>query len=166
MSGAHPEAIPAYIGLGSNLGEPRQQIENALELLGRIPDSRLVARSSLYTSAPFGPVEQPDFVNAAALVHTTLGAWSLLGHLQKIERVQGRIAGIRWGPRLLDLDLLVYGDHRIDEPSLTVPHTGIAERNFVLLPLREIAPELVIPGLGQIGDIEVNELVPRISRIE
>jgi len=166
MSDAHREATPAYIGLGSNLGEPRTQIERAFELLDAMPDTRLAARSSLYRSAPFGPVEQPDFVNAVALVLTTLGAWTLLGHLQKIERAQGRIADIRWGPRVLDLDLLVYGDRKIEEPSLTVPHTGIAKRNFVLLPLREIAPELVIPGLGHIGEIAVREHEPRISRIE
>jgi 2-amino-4-hydroxy-6-hydroxymethyldihydropteridine diphosphokinase len=159
------EELPAYIGLGSNLEGPSSQIERALELLDAVPDTRLVARSSRYLSAAYGPEEQPDFVNAVALVLTTLGPWTLLGHLQKIERMQGRIAGVRWGPRTLDLDLLVYGDRKIDEPSLTVPHAGIAERNFVLLPLREIAPELVIPGLGQIGDIAVSECEPRISRI-
>lgn len=159
-------AISAYIGLGSNLNDPSRQIERAFGLLDALPDTRLVMQSSLYRSAPFGPVEQPDYVNAVALLITTLGAWTLLGRLQKIERQQGRKAGVRWGPRVLDLDLLLYGDRRIDEPSLTVPHAGIAERNFVLWPLREIAPELVIPGLGHVAELAINRCEPHISRID
>jgi 2-amino-4-hydroxy-6-hydroxymethyldihydropteridine diphosphokinase len=157
---------PAYIGIGSNLNDPSRQIRSALELLDAIPGSRLVSRSSLYHSAPFGPVEQPDFVNAVARLHTSLGARALLGHLQRIEQLQGREPGVRWGPRVLDLDLLVFGDQQIAEPNLTVPHAGIAERNFVLLPLREVAPELVIPGLGCVSTIAVNEFEPQISRVE
>ena len=136
-------------------------------MLGELPKSRLVARSSLYRSAPFGGVEQPDFVNAVAALETQLDARSLLEQLQHIEQSRGRErGGQRWGPRVIDLDLLVYDDVVIDEPELTVPHPGIAERNFVLLPLREIAPELEIPGLGRVDRIAVNEEEPRISRIE
>ena len=128
----------AYIGLGSNLDDPEAQIERAIRRLGSIPQSRVAARSSLYRSAPFGPVEQPDFINAVAALST----------------------------RLIDLDLLVYGTDTINEDGLTVPHPGIGERNFVLLPLREIAPDLVVPGLGRLAGIAVNENEPRISRVD
>jgi len=157
---------PAYVGLGSNLEDPVRQITLAFELLNGIDDTQLVAWSSLYESAPFGPVEQPSFVNAVALLDTNLGSRTLLRILQAIEDSQGRKREIRWGPRILDLDLLVHGDREIHEPNLTLPHPGIAERNFVLLPLREIAPDLVIPGLGRVADIAVNENEPLISRIQ
>jgi len=165
MNGEQREARPAYIGLGSNLDDPSAQIRRAFELLVTIPGTQVTSRSSLYVSAPFGSVEQPDFINAVAEVLTFLDAPALLLQLQEIEQSQGRIRGRRWGPRVLDLDLLVYGDEEIDSPQLTVPHPGIAERNFVLLPLREIAPELEIPRLGRIFDIAINESEPRISRI-
>ena len=157
---------PAYIGLGSNLDKPAQQIEAALEFVAEIPDTRLVATSSLYRSAPFGGIEQPDFVNAAASLVTKLGPQELLTRLQDIENRQGRERDeTRWGPRVLDLDLLVYSDQRIDGPVLTIPHPGIGERNFVLLPLGEIAPDLVIPGLGRVAGIPVHMDEPSISRI-
>ncbi len=157
---------PAYVGLGSNLDNPAQQLEAAFELLDEIPRSRLVARSSLYRSAPFGGVEQPDFINAAAALLTMLTARELLQKLQGIERKRGRErGGVRWGPRVLDLDLLVFSNARMDEPGLEVPHPGIAERNFVLLPLCELAPDLVVPGLGRVQNISVNEQDPRIARI-
>ena len=136
-------------------------------MLGELPDSRLVARSSLYRTAPFGGTEQPDFVNAVAALETQLDARALLEQLQHIEHRRGRERdGERWGARIIDLDLLVYDDEVIDEPDLIVPHPGIAERNFVLLPLREIAPELEIPGLGRLDNIAVNEKEPWISRID
>jgi 2-amino-4-hydroxy-6-hydroxymethyldihydropteridine diphosphokinase len=157
----------AYIGLGSNLDNPAGQIEQAFELIEKLPETRVIARSSLYRSAPFGPVEQPDFINAVVSVMTSLAATTLLEHLQEIERSQGRIRGnVRWGPRVLDLDLLVYGDAVIEKPELMVPHPGIAARNFVLLPLREIAPDLVVPNLGRVGDAEINKSEPQISRID
>jgi len=165
MNAGRDDSRPAYIGVGSNLDDPCGQIARAFDLLDTIPRTRLVVRSSLYQSAPFGPVEQPDFVNAVAKMLTSLDALTLLQHLQEIEQSQGRKASVRWGPRVLDLDLLVLGDEVIDEPQLAVPHPGIAERNFVLLPLREIAPDLVVPGLGRIIDIAVSESEPRISRI-
>ncbi len=167
MSPAGRQWRPTYIGIGSNLNSPVEQVETAFGLLGELPQSRLVARSSLYRSAPFGGIEQPDFVNAVAALETQLDARSLLGQLQHIEQSRGREhGGERWGPRIIDLDLLVYDDVVIDEPDLTVPHPGIAERNFVLLPLREIAPGLEIPGLGRVDSIAVNEEEPRISHIE
>ncbi|MGB5720981.1 MAG: 2-amino-4-hydroxy-6-hydroxymethyldihydropteridine diphosphokinase [Woeseiaceae bacterium] len=158
--------LPAYVGLGSNLQGPAGQLENAFEMLAALPQTRLIARSSLYRSAPFGGVEQPDFVNAAAALLTRLTAKQLLAELQQIEARRGRERGdIRWGPRVLDLDLLVYGNEIIQDTDLVVPHPGIAERNFVLLPLWEVAPGLVIAGLGRIDRIPVNLAEPKISRI-
>lgn len=163
MAGTH--WYPAYVGLGSNLQGPARQLENTFELLDAIPDTRLVLRSSLYRSAPYGGIEQPDFVNGVAALLTQLSAMELLLELQGIESRRGRERGVRWGPRVLDLDLLVYSNQKIDEPSLFVPHPGIPERNFVLLPLLEIAPELNVPGLGRIADIDINLSEPSISRI-
>ena len=161
-----PHWYPAYVGLGSNLNMPAQQLETALELLDDIPRTRLVAASSLYRSAPFGGIEQPDFVNAAAALLTQLGPPELLAELKGIEVRQGRESDDqRWGPRVLDLDLLVHAAAVIDEPGITIPHPGIGERNFVLLPLLEIAPDLDIPGLGRVVAIPVNRDEPSISRI-
>ena len=157
---------PAYIGLGSNLNHPARQIEAAFDALAQLPSSKLELRSGLYRSAPFGGVEQADFVNAAAALLTRLSAEELLAELKAIERVRGRDPGeVRWGPRVLDLDLLVYGRQKIDIPELTVPHPGIAERNFVLLPLNDLAPDLEIPGLGRVANLPVNTQEPRIERI-
>ena len=158
--------VSAFIGIGSNLGYPSRQVEAAIDRLSELRGSRLLARSSLYRSTPFGGVEQPDFINAAVHLETTLSPHDLLDGLQHVERAHGRERdGQRWGPRVLDLDLLVYGDSRISEPGLKVPHPGIAERNFVLLPLSEIAPDLDIPGLGPLSSIEVNYREPQIERI-
>jgi len=158
--------IPAYVGLGSNLHGPARQLEIAFELLGEIRATRLIRRSLLYRSVPFGGVEQPDFVNAAASLLTQLTAQELLLELQRIETERGRDRGeVRWGPRVLDLDLLVYSNQTIDEPGLSVPHPGIGERNFVLLPLGEIAPEVSIPGLGRLSKLDAESIEPKISRI-
>jgi 2-amino-4-hydroxy-6-hydroxymethyldihydropteridine diphosphokinase len=154
------------IGLGSNLDHPARQIETAFGMLEALEETRLVARSSLYRSAPLGGIEQPDFVNAAALLTTALEPRELLEALQAIERARGRERDdTHWGPRVLDLDLLAYNGISIDEPGLSVPHPGIAARNFVLLPLREIAPDFHIPGLGRVRDLPVNDREPRISKI-
>lgn len=158
--------FPAYVGVGSNLLMPARQVDEAFDLLAAIPGSRLVSASSLYRSAPFGGIEQPDFVNAAAALLTTLDPRALLAALHDIETRQGRDRdGLRWGPRVLDLDLLVYAGRVIDEPGLRLPHPGIADRNFVLLPLGDIAPDLVIPGLGRVADLAVIRDEPSISRI-
>lgn len=167
MAGAqYKRWIPAYVGLGSNLQEPAGQLETAFDLLATIPDTRLIAKSPLYRSAPFGGIEQPDFVNAAGSMLTQLTARRLLDELQAIERRRGRDhGGARWGPRVLDLDLLVYGDERIEEPGLLIPHPGIADRNFVLLPLIDVAPGLIVPGLGPLARIPIDRKEPMISRI-
>jgi len=167
VSAALTDWYPAYVGLGSNLGKPRRHLESALDRLAALENTRLVRCSSYYRSAPFGGVEQPDFVNAVAALLTQIGPAELLGALLAIEQLHGRTRdGVRWGPRTLDLDLLAHGSSHIDEPGLTLPHPGIAERNFVLLPLQEIAPELELPGLGRVASLPVDWEHPRISRIE
>ena len=158
--------FPAYVGLGSNLNGPVRQLENTFQQLSDIPATRLIRRSALFRSAPFGGVEQPDFVNAVAALLTRLTAQKLLRELQRIEDERGRDHdAVRWGPRILDLDLLVFSDQSINDVDLTVPHPGIGDRNFVLLPLAEVAPGLNIPGLGQIGKIDVSSDEPAISRL-
>ena len=146
---------PAYIGIGSNLADPRSQVLGALDALASISSLRLVLRSALYGSRPLGPADQPDFVNAVAGVLTRLEPRALLRELQGIERSAGRATKReRWGPRILDLDLLVYGSLRSKDPELLLPHPGIVERNFVLYPLAEIAPELEVPGIGRVIDLK------------
>ncbi len=157
----------AYIGIGSNLDDPAVQLRRAVWHLERLPRSDVIEQSSSYRSEPFGPVEQPDFVNAVVTLETDLEGDELLRLLQGIEAAMGRVRdGERWGPRVIDLDLLVLGDLQIDTADLQVPHPGIAERNFVLLPLREVAPDLTVPGLGPVTGIAVDEGTPRIERIE
>jgi len=146
--------VPAYVALGSNLDDPVAQVARAMDALGELPDTRRVLRSSLYRSRPFGPVEQPDFVNAVAGLLTALEPARLLQCLQATEARLGRERPVvRWGPRRIDLDLLVHGGTRIAQPDLTVPHPGIAERAFVLVPLAEIAPDLLVPGAGSVRDL-------------
>lgn len=144
----------AYIGLGSNLNHPRAQLERALEALAGLPDSELVGCSPFYRSAPMGPPGQPDYLNAVAALDTRLEPEALLDALQAIEQVQGRVRLERWGPRTLDLDILLYGKRRIDSARLTVPHSGIAERAFVLYPLADLAPQLTIPALGSMAELK------------
>jgi 2-amino-4-hydroxy-6-hydroxymethyldihydropteridine diphosphokinase len=149
-----PMWMPAYVALGSNLDEPRQQVETGFEHLARLPRTRLVARSALYRSTPMGPQQQADFVNAVAGLLTMLSPQQLLVELKQLEKALGREQPIvRWGPRRIDFDLLVFADERINETHLVIPHPGIPERNFVLYPLSDIAPELVIPGLGLARDL-------------
>lgn len=146
--------IIAYIGLGSNLNDPERQVRRAFKALAALPRSTLRKHSSLYHSRPMGPEDQPDYINAVAELETSWSAPALLSLLQDIENRQGRVRGpVRWGPRTLDLDLLIYGQERIEEADLTVPHPGIAHRAFVLYPLSEIAPDLTVPGLGALQDL-------------
>jgi 2-amino-4-hydroxy-6-hydroxymethyldihydropteridine diphosphokinase len=147
--------LPAYVALGSNLDDPVRQVERAFDALATaIPDTRLVSRSGLYRTPPMGPVEQPDFVNAAAGLLTRLDAPTLLRELKALETRLGRAAPVvRWGPRLIDLDLLVHGSTQIAEETITVPHPGLAERAFVLVPLADIAPSLVVPGQGRVTEL-------------
>jgi 2-amino-4-hydroxy-6-hydroxymethyldihydropteridine diphosphokinase len=144
--------IVATIGLGANLNDPAAQVEYALAELDRLPGTRLIARSSLYASAPVGYVDQPDFINAVAQVDTTLAPRALLAALLDIEHRHGRERSFRNAPRTLDLDLLLYGDAHFHEEGLTLPHPRMHERGFVLLPLLEIAPDTVIPGRGRAAD--------------
>ena len=146
--------VTAYIGLGSNLDDPLAQLRRALRQLSAQTDLELIGVSRLYRSAPLGPADQPDYINAVAALRTALAPEALLDRLQAIEAAQLRSrAGLRWGPRTLDLDILLYGDRRIDTPRLQVPHPGIATRSFVLYPLADLAAELEIPGVGRLPDL-------------
>ena len=141
--------IKVFLGLGSNLNNPVHQVKQAITRLSGLVDSSVVLQSSLYRSTPLGPPDQDDYVNAVIQLETTLNPDQLLMHTQAIENDQGRRRnGERWGPRTLDIDLLLYGNLQIVSNALTVPHYGIADRAFVLYPLAEIAPDLSIPGLG------------------
>lgn len=149
-----PSETIAYLGLGSNLDSPIDQVNKARVSICGISGVNELVFSSLYVSAPMGPQNQPDYVNAVMAVTTTLSAVDLLKELQAIERSQGRIRGDqRWCARTLDLDLLLYGDTEIDLPELTVPHPGMTERPFVLYPLHECAAEIYIPGKGKVSDL-------------
>jgi 2-amino-4-hydroxy-6-hydroxymethyldihydropteridine diphosphokinase len=142
----------AYVGLGSNLQDPRRQVERAFEELDALPHTRLVKRSSLYRSAPIGHAEQPEFVNAVAQLETALPAERLLMELQEIEQRHGRERSFANAPRTLDLDILVYGNLRTAGERLTLPHPRMHERAFVLKPLYEVAPHASIPGVGTVKD--------------
>lgn len=157
---------PAYVGVGSNLDEPRAQVLSACERLRQLPGCRAVLASGLYQSRPFGPIAQPDFVNAVAGLLTQLNAARLLEELRAIERAMGRPAQHpRWGPRVIDLDLLCFGRERRTEPTLTLPHPGIVERNFVLYPLAEIAPDLDLPGLGRVAELKERVTAEGLTRL-
>ena len=135
-----------YIGLGSNLATPIEQLRSALAALAALPQTDLIAQSSFYSSDPLGPADQPRYVNAVAELDTELSPLALLDALQTIELEQGRTRKAeRWGPRTLDLDILLFGERLLDEPRLTVPHYHMHARAFVLYPLAEIAPDLKLP---------------------
>ena len=148
----------AYIALGSNLKEPRRQLQSAFAALARLPDTQLTAQSSLYRSAPVGYVNQPDFVNAVAAIRTALAPRTLLDALLAIEREHGRVREFPNAPRTLDLDIVLYGERVIDEPGLSLPHPRMHERAFVVVPLAEIAPDAIVPGHGR-----VRELLPGVD---
>ena len=152
---AGPDARPVHacIGLGANLGDPAAALREAFEALARLPATRLLAASRLYRTPAWGRTDQPDYVNAAALLETALDPQALLAALLDIERRAGRVRdGDRWGPRTLDLDLLLYDDRVIDLPGLRVPHPHLHERAFALVPLAEIAAAEPFPGHGCVGD--------------
>jgi 2-amino-4-hydroxy-6-hydroxymethyldihydropteridine diphosphokinase len=140
------------VGIGSNLNDPAAQVRAACDRLAGLPRTRLMAVSDLYRNPPMGPQDQPDYVNAAAGLLTRLAPEALLETLQALEKQQGRVRARndRWGPRVIDLDLLVYGSKVLSLPGLNLPHPGISERNFVLFPLCDIAPTLVVPGQGTV----------------
>lgn len=145
---------PAFIGLGSNLGDPTARLRAALDAIAALEGVTALVVSPFYRTAPFGPVAQPDFVNAAAGVLTTLDPETLHAALKDLElRLGRRPPRERWGPREIDLDLLVHGAARRDTPTLSLPHPGIPQRDFVLYPLRDIAPDLLVPGLGRVREL-------------
>jgi 2-amino-4-hydroxy-6-hydroxymethyldihydropteridine diphosphokinase len=146
--------IPAYVGIGSNLQQPIEQVRRALEALAALPQTRLESRSALYGSVPFGPPEQPSYVNAVAALLTRLAVRPLFDALRELEvRLGKQPPPQRWGPRVIDLDLLMYGSLRIQEPDLTLPHPGIVQRNWVLYPLCDVASEVSVPGCGRVGTL-------------
>jgi 2-amino-4-hydroxy-6-hydroxymethyldihydropteridine diphosphokinase len=155
------------VGLGSNLADPVAQVRRALEELADIPETRVTARSPLYRSAPLGSQDQPDYINAVAALDTRLAPLELLASLRDIERIHGRVRdGTRWGPRSLDLDLLLYGDVAMDTPELSLPHPGLPERAFVLYPLFDIAPQLAVPGKGTVRELRDRLGSTDIARLE
>jgi 2-amino-4-hydroxy-6-hydroxymethyldihydropteridine diphosphokinase len=144
----HRSPVTAFVGLGSNLGDPAAQIRSAIRALAALPETRLVRRSSLYRNPPAGYLDQPEFINAVARIETRLAPRDLLEELLAIERAHGRVRDFPNGPRTLDLDILLYGERTVREPGLTIPHPRMLERAFVLLPLAEIAPETGGAGSG------------------
>jgi 2-amino-4-hydroxy-6-hydroxymethyldihydropteridine diphosphokinase len=142
---------PAYVAIGSNLNDPEARVLEALERLEALPTVTALRRSRLYESRPMGPQDQPHFVNAAAGLLTLQPARGLLASLLGIEAAMGRNRGERWGPRIIDLDLIWMPGDTIDEPGLTLPHPGVSTRNFVLYPLADVAPTLAIPGHGTVS---------------
>jgi len=157
---------PAYVGVGSNLADPRAQVLKACERLAELPGTRLELRSPLYKSRPFGPVAQPDFVNGVVGLLTELEPLALLAALGSLETALGRPPSHeRWGPRVIDLDLLSYAHERRSGPELTLPHPGIPERNFVLYPLADIAPDLDLPGLGRVAELAGRVSAEGLSRL-
>lgn len=156
----------AFIGLGSNLAEPRAQILKAFAELGRLPQTRLLAHSSLYRSAPVGYAEQPDFINAVAEIETGLDPHQLLAALLDMEHRHGRVREFRNAPRILDLDILLYDDLACHEHGLTLPHPRMHERAFVLQPLHEIAPRCIIGDRGGVGECLEKCAGQRVERLE
>jgi 2-amino-4-hydroxy-6-hydroxymethyldihydropteridine diphosphokinase len=156
----------AYIALGSNLSDPQRQVEEGVEELAMLRDTRLAAVSSLYRTAPVGFADQPDFINAVALIETELTPHALLEELLGIERRFARVRGVKNGPRTLDLDILLYGDESYADDTLTIPHPRMHERAFVLVPLAEIAPDAVVPGVGPVRELAARVDLGGISRIE
>ncbi len=157
----------AVIGLGSNLHKPLEQVQQAVTELAALAESELVEVSSLYRSAPMGPADQPDYINAVAVLQTSLAPHALLDALQAIEQRHGRLRNVqRWGPRSLDLDILLYGNEQINDTRLQVPHPGIQQRAFVLYPLYEILPDCEIPGLGRLSRLISDCPADGIDRLE
>jgi 2-amino-4-hydroxy-6-hydroxymethyldihydropteridine diphosphokinase len=143
-----------YIGLGANLDNPKEQLERAFEALSELTDCQLEQTSSFYQSIPMGPQDQDDYINAVAKLTTSLSSHALLDCSQRIELEQGRVRkSERWGPRTLDLDLLLYNNDMINTDRLVVPHYGMKQRNFVLFPLYEISPRLILPDGTELSEL-------------
>ncbi len=167
-SPARLRLVPAYVGIGSNLEDPALQVANAIRALAEIEGTYSHCASSLFVSQPLGEIPQPDYVNAVCGLLTALDATALLRALHELERSAGRdrTADVRWGPRVLDLDLLVMGRETIDRTDLVLPHPGISSRNFVLLPLAEIAPWIDVPGQGKVAQLIAGIDRKTIRRLE
>jgi 2-amino-4-hydroxy-6-hydroxymethyldihydropteridine diphosphokinase len=161
-----PRPQIAHVGLGSNLEDPTRQVRQGFVELGQLPGTRVLAQSSLYRTAPVGRTDQPDFINAVAVLDTELVPSDLLRHLLALEARHGRVRAERNGPRTLDLDLLLLGDQVIHSPGLEVPHPRMHERAFVLLPLSEVSPQAIIPGCGPVAQLLLQVPDQRVSRIE
>lgn len=158
MIGVVKQTHTACIALGANIGKPALQIAAGFAALAQLPGTNLVARSSLYSSAPVGYANQPDFINAVAMIETALAPQELLAALLAIEREHGRVREFPNAPRTLDLDIVLYGDSVVHESGLTIPHARMLERAFVMVPLAEVAPDAMVPGHGR-----VSELVARVD---
>ncbi|MCP3663323.1 MAG: 2-amino-4-hydroxy-6-hydroxymethyldihydropteridine diphosphokinase [Gammaproteobacteria bacterium] len=148
--------VTVYVALGSNLSDPEFQVRSAANELNEVDGIEVLALSNLYLTPPMGPEGQADYVNGVAALRTTLDPHSLLDALQTIEQFHHRRREVRWGPRTLDLDILLYGNQNIDTPDLVIPHPGIPLRAFVLYPLYEMNPYLQLPGLGKISSLIAN----------
>jgi 2-amino-4-hydroxy-6-hydroxymethyldihydropteridine diphosphokinase len=163
--------IRAFVGLGSNLNDPLKQLQCAVKTLAQLPHCQVIAASSVYRSAPMGPGDQPDYYNAVLALETGLTAFELLDAMQEIETAQGRIRNAHWGPRTIDLDLLLFGDLQIDTQRLTVPHPEMHKRDFVLNPLEEICGgSMVLPNGLELDTLRVactsNNLVKTDLRLQ
>ncbi|OOF42496.1 2-amino-4-hydroxy-6-hydroxymethyldihydropteridine diphosphokinase [Rodentibacter rarus] len=145
--------ITAYIALGSNLNTPIEQLNNALKAIENLPQTQLLSVSAFYQSKPLGPQDQPDYVNAVAKIETVLAPLSLLDELQRIENDQGRVRLRRWGERTLDLDILLYGNDIIQHERLTIPHYDMHNRAFVIVPLMDISPDLILPNGKHLAEL-------------
>ena len=166
VSGVRASWRPAYVAVGSNLNQPRERVAEACGRIQSLAATRLEMHSRMYLSRPMGPKDQPDYVNAAIGLLTQLTARELLDALLDIERSMGRQRQERWGPRLIDLDLIWMVGAAIEEPGLTLPHPGVSMRNFVLYPLDDIAPTLDIPGHGRVMDLKLRSGADGISVLE
>ncbi len=158
MSGMRNPVVDAYVGLGSNLQHPEAQLQAAIAALHRLPGTSVDAVSHFYRTAPVDLVQQPDFLNAVVRLRTALAPRPLLDALLAIEQSQGRIRSVPNGPRTLDLDLLMHADHRMDEPGLVLPHPRMLCRAFVMVPLGDVAPDLILPG-----GVTVRNLATRLA---
>ena len=158
-------AITCYLGLGSNLGDRRGNLAEALQRLANHRQVEIVQTSSIYETAPVGPQDQPDFFNQVTQAEMTCSARQLLMAVQEIERGMGRVRSRRWGPRNIDIDILLYGDQTIDQPDLKLPHPQMLNRQFVLVPLAEIAPDLILPD-GQRAAEAADAQAGQVRRVE
>jgi 2-amino-4-hydroxy-6-hydroxymethyldihydropteridine diphosphokinase len=161
-------AVRVYIGIGSNLGDPLSQVQDVMPMLDHLPQTRLLASSSLYRSEPVSDIEQDDYINAVVAIETGLPPEALLLELQALENAfyRRREPDQHWGPRSMDLDILLYGQHRLNDSHLVIPHPEMHRRLFVLLPLQEIAGDLYLPGLGSLSYLAQQAPAIDMQRIE